>query len=87
MKCIFAARYRKCTKCGNCVIFTEWVKTSSRGREGARGSQRKTMLALSKLTKQGSHADWKTWKMEVVMEKSWNFIFKQKVMEKSGNFF
>ena len=29
----------------------------------------------------GSHGDWKTWKMKVVMVKSWNMKNKQKVWE------
>ena len=38
---------------------------------------------------QGSHRDWKTWKMKTVMEKSWNMKNWPKVMEscdRSGNF-
>ena len=30
---------------------------------------------------QGSHGDWKTWKMKMVMEKSWNLKTWSKVME------
>ena len=30
---------------------------------------------------QGSHGDWKTWKMKIVMEKSWNMNNWPKVME------
>ena len=30
---------------------------------------------------QGSHGDWKTWKMKMVMEKSWNMKNWPKVME------
>ena len=30
---------------------------------------------------QGSHGDWKTWKMKMVMEKSWNMTKWPKVME------
>ena len=35
---------------------------------------------LSGVSKQGSHRYWKTWKMKVVMEKSWNMNNWPKVM-------
>ena len=31
--------------------------------------------------RQGSHSDWKSWKMKMDMEKSWNMRNWQKVME------
>ena len=36
---------------------------------------------LLDMTIQGSHRDWKTWKMKVVMEKSWNMKNWPKVIE------
>ena len=41
----------------------------------------KVGMASKNIEMQGSHREWKTWKMKIVMEKSWNIENKPKVME------
>ena len=52
-----------------------------RGRTNGLLTGGRGQFYISGKEKQGSNRDWKTWKMKVVIEKSWNINYWQKVIE------